>query len=98
MSILETQKQIEQTEQHLRCLKDRLDQAIARQREQPPPDAEQLIQGYPWPSSRITKADMIRLTELRTLTRRPITKLLHEAVAAYHRLLMDDESSPAQDG
>ena len=42
---------------------------------------------------------MIRLTELRKLTRRPITKLLHEAVAAYHALLTQDHSSaPAKDG
>ena len=52
-----------------------------------PTDFEQIIQGYPWPSSQLTKADMIRLTELRNRTRRPITKLLHEAVAAYHRVL-----------
>jgi hypothetical protein len=59
----------------------------------PPPDPEELIQGYPWPSSRLTKADMIRLTELRTLTRRPITKLLHEAVMAYHRLLTESRGA-----
>ena len=51
------------------------------------PDPEDLLKGYPWPASRLTKADMIRLTELRRILRKPITKLLHEAVAAYYTLL-----------
>ncbi len=87
MSILETHHQIEQAEEHLRRLKERLEQELVHQREQPPPDAERLTQGYPWPSSRITKADMIRLTELRRLTRKPITKLIHQAIQAYYNLL-----------
>jgi hypothetical protein len=47
------------------------------------------LKSYRWPASRITKADMMRLTELRTLTGRRITALLHEAVAVYHRLLTE---------
>jgi hypothetical protein len=93
MSILETQRQIEQTEEFLRRLRDRLEQEMAHQREQPrePPDPEQELKFYRWPASRITRADMIRLTELRTLLRRPITKLLHEAVAEYHRVLTEQQ-------
>jgi hypothetical protein len=41
----------------------------------------------------MTKADMIRLTELRTITRLPITKLIHEAVGAYYRLLTEARES-----
>ena len=52
-----------------------------------PPDPELLLKGYPWPASRMTKADMMRLTELRDRTGRRITVLLHEAVVAYHWLL-----------
>ena len=62
-----------------------------------PPGPEQELKGYPWPSSRLTRADMIRLTELRTLTRKPITKLIHEAVAAYYRLLAE-ATEPVTDG
>src|SRR5581483_8482900 len=43
--------------------------------------------GYPWPASRLTRADMITLCELRKTARRPLTKLLHEAVSAYYELL-----------
>jgi len=97
MSILETHRQIEQAEEHLRSLRDRFDQEIVRERRQPqePPDPEQELKFYRWPASRITRADMIRLTELRTLLHRPITKLLHEAVAEYYRVLMEDnEATP----
>ena len=95
MSILETQHQIEQTEEHLRRLRDRLDQETVHQRKPPqePPDPEQELKFYCWPASRITRTDMIRLTELRTLLRRPITKLLHEAVAEYYRVLMEDKEA-----
>jgi len=95
MSILETQRQIEQTEEQLRRLRDRLVQQAAdqRQQSQEPPDPEQELKFYRWPASRITRADMIRLTELRTLLRRPITKLLHEAVAEYYRVLMVDKDA-----
>ena len=77
MSILETQHQIEQTEDQLRRLRDRLEQETVHQREQPqePRDPEQELKFYPWPASRITRADMIRLTELRTLLDRKSTRL-----------------------
>ena len=55
----------------------------------PLPHPEHELKGYRWPASRITKADMMRLTELRERTGRRITMLLHEAVAAYHRLLTE---------
>lgn len=58
-----------------------------------PSDPEQLLKGYPWPSSRLTKGDMIRLSELRTKERKPITTLLHDAVIAYHKLLTDPNPS-----
>ena len=92
MSILETRSQIEQTEESLRRLKDRLEQEMVHQRQRPqePPDPEQDLKCYRWSASRITRADMIRLTELRTVLRKPITKLLHEAVAEYYHILMDD--------
>ena len=92
MSILETQRQIEQTEERLSRLKDWLGQEIVRERQQPPdpPDPEQELKFYRWPASRITRADMMRLTELRTLLRKPITKLIHEAIAEYYRVLMED--------
>ena len=54
-----------------------------------PPDPERLLKGYPWPSSRLTKADMMRLLELHERTGQRITVLLHEAVAAYFRLLIE---------
>ena len=53
----------------------------------PPPDPEQEAMLYPWPSSALSRAEMIRLTELRRLLRKPITKLLREAVNAYYKLL-----------
>ena len=59
-----------------------------------PPDPERLL----WPASRITKADMIRLTELREQTGEPITQLLHEAVCAYYQMLTEDEPSPDDNG
>lgn len=90
-SLFKTEHEIEQAEEHLRRLRQRRQQEIVQQWQQSwsqePPDPEQLIQGYPWPSSRLTRADMIRLTELRRTTRKPITKLLHEAVTALYELL-----------
>lgn len=92
MSVLGSQRQIEQAEEQLLRLRNRLQQETLTQRQQAhePADPEQELKGYRWPASRITRADMIRLTELRTLLRKPITKLLHEAVAEYYRVLMDD--------
>jgi hypothetical protein len=89
MSTHEIQRQITEAEKNLRRLKDRLwqEQLPQRQEGQEPPDPEQVIQDYPWPSSRITKADMIRLTELRRILRKPITKILSAAVTAYYKLL-----------
>ncbi len=94
MSILETHRQIEQTEEHLRRLRSRLDQEIVRERQQlqEPPDPEQELKFYRWPASQITRADMIRLTELRKITKQPITRLIHEAVVAYHWLLSQPRS------
>lgn len=95
MSNSETQRlrhSIVQTEEQLRSLRD----SLKRELQTPPPpspDPELLLKGYPWPSSRLTKSDMIRLTELRSLLRRPITKLLHEAVAEYYRVLMEDKDA-----
>jgi hypothetical protein len=54
-----------------------------------PSEDDTELKGYRWPASRITKADMIRLKELRERTGRRITVLLHEAVAAYYRLLTE---------
>lgn len=51
------------------------------------PDPQYMLKGHRWPASRITKADMIKLTELRDQTGRPITRLLHEAVETYYRLM-----------
>ena len=62
---------------------------------------DEIIQGYPWPSSKLTKADMIRLTELRERLRKPITKLLHEAVGAYYQVLLNGAAvigKPSDDG
>src|SRR5438552_73481 len=50
-------------------------------------DPETLLKGYQWPASRITKADMIRLTDLKERLGKPITKLIHDAVVAYHAIL-----------
>ena len=58
----------------------------------PPPDPLLCVKGYPWPASRLTKADMVKLTELREQIGEPITQLLHEAVAAYYSMLMGDNS------
>src|SRR5262245_58490562 len=49
-------------------------------------DPEDQTMNYQWPASRLTRADMIRLSELKNKLRRPITKLLHEAVKAYYDL------------
>ena len=89
MSLYETEREIRQTEEHLLLLQKRLGEQTVEQQGQshPPPDPEDLIQGYPWPSSRITRADMIRLTELRRLLRKPITTLLHDAVTALYAVV-----------
>ena len=63
-----------------------------------PPDPERLLKGYPWPASRLTKADMMRLTDLREQTGEPITQLLHEAVSAYYDMLMADDSADSGNG
>lgn len=47
------------------------------------------LKGYRWPASRITRADMIRLTELRESTGRRVTVLIHEAVVAYYHLVTE---------
>ena len=64
---------------------------------EPPPvsetNPEEIIQGYPWPASKLTKADMIRLTDLRERRRKPITKLLHDAVGAYYHVLVTETVS-----
>jgi hypothetical protein len=72
MSILETQHQIEQTEENLRSLRNLLEQEIIRQRQEPqePPDPVVELKGYRWPASRITRADMMRLTKLRKSTKK----------------------------
>ena len=76
--------------------------AVANSRPPPPPpeppDPERLLKGYRWPASRITKADMMRLTILREQTGEPISQLLHEAVSAYYDMLMADEPSPDDNG
>ena len=61
-----------------------------------PPDPERMLKGYRWPASRLTKADMMKLTELREETGEPITKLLHEAVESYHWMLTNGNSAPNQ--
>jgi hypothetical protein len=52
-----------------------------------PPAPDQVLKGYRWPASRLTRADMEKLCDLRDQTGRPLTKLLQEAVSAYYRLL-----------
>ena len=52
-------------------------------------DTDSILKIYPWPASRLTKGDMMRLSELRERLGRPITKLLHDAVGAYYRLLTE---------
>ena len=63
-----------------------------------PPDPERLLKGYPWPASQLTKADMMRLTDLAEQTGEPITQLLHEAVSAYYDMLMADDSADPNNG
>ena len=46
--------------------------------------------GYRWPGSRLTRADMKKLLELRAKTGRPITVLIHVAVSALYELLRND--------
>ncbi len=53
----------------------------------PPPDPAQRLKGYAWPASALISADMQKLCELREKTGQPITKLIREAIAAYHELL-----------
>jgi hypothetical protein len=89
MSAVETQREIERTEEHLLCLRNLLRGEIEDQTPREPLDPEKELKSYRWPASRITRADMIRLTELRTLLKRPITNLLHEAVTEFYRVLMD---------
>jgi hypothetical protein len=43
--------------------------------------------GYRWPASRLTSADMEKLTQLRALTGRPLTVLLHDAVSVLYDLM-----------
>jgi hypothetical protein len=45
------------------------------------------LKGYPWPASRLTRADMEKLTQLRATTGRPITVLIHEAISVLSELL-----------
>ena len=59
-----------------------------------PDDVNGYAMGYQWPASRLTRADMIKLTILRNRTRQPITLLLHEAVSALYELLKDSSASP----
>jgi len=59
-----------------------------------PPPPEELLKGYRWPATRLTKADMMKLTELRSERGVPITQLLHEAVSAYHLMLTDGNEEP----
>jgi hypothetical protein len=55
-----------------------------------PRDLDRECKGYRWPATRLTRADMKKLLELRTKTGRPITVLIHIAVAALYELLRDD--------
>ena len=38
---------------------------------------------------------MIKLTELRSKLRKPITMLIHESIDAYYRTLTTEQSAPA---
>lgn len=60
------------------------------------PDAGDPCMDYQWPASRLTRADMRKLAELRNRTGRPMTVLLHVAVSALYDLL--SSSSPQEDG
>ena len=64
-----------------------LDRSVFSRAPEEPRDPEHVIMGYPWPSSRLSRGDMIRLCQMRARTRKPLTKLLHEAVSAYYQLL-----------
>lgn len=52
-------------------------------------DFDTIGKDYTWPASRLTKGDMMRLTELRERLGEPITKLLDKAVMAYYRTLSE---------
>jgi hypothetical protein len=68
--------QIRQAKTNLRGLRERLASELYACRPPPePPDPENQLQGYPWPSYRVTRADMVRLTELRAESKAPITQL-----------------------
>jgi hypothetical protein len=56
-------------------------------------DRKKMPMGYPWPGSKLTREDMIKLTELRNRTGKPITKLLHEAVTALYDLVSPPSSA-----
>lgn len=61
----------------------------------PPPGPDDILKGYQWPASRLTKSDMMKLTELRAQLGLPITILLHEAISAYYHVLLAE--APASD-
>lgn len=64
----------------------------------PQTNPDEMIQGYPWPSSKLTKADTIRLTELRERLRKPITTLLHDAVGAYYCAIENESAATPEQG
>jgi hypothetical protein len=52
---------------------------------------KEATKGYPWPASKLNSEDMAKLTILRSQTNKPITQLLHEAVAMFYDVMRDEE-------
>ena len=52
--------------------------------------------GYPWPASRLNADDMHKLHLLRLQTKKPITKLIQEAVNQIFEMLVNDESESSE--
>jgi hypothetical protein len=56
------------------------------------------LKGYRWPASHLTRADMQKLTELRTLTGRSIAVLLHDAVSTLYALVRASDAASRSTG
>ena len=54
--------------------------------------------GYPWPASRLNAEDMHKLHLLRLQTKKPITKLIQEAVQTMSETFLHDESDSSAAG
>ena len=57
------------------------------------PERERIeTNGYPWPASRLNASDMHKLHMLRLQIKKPITKLMQEAIQMMCETLLRDES------